>query len=92
MMKQGYFILVAVLAVILPLISADFCSQGSTEISGNWFCQPVTAIQYTNVGFPGTYQQIVDMPPNGKCVSETTSFSGPLSPLDGEVSVVVREV
>jgi hypothetical protein len=34
---------------------ADLCAKGSQEIDGNWFCQPVTAIRYSNVGTPGAY-------------------------------------
>ncbi len=36
-------------------VQADLCAKGSQEIDGNWFCQPVTAIRYNNVGTPGTY-------------------------------------
>ncbi|RDW87559.1 hypothetical protein BP5796_03253 [Coleophoma crateriformis] len=90
-MKYHGTILAALAALVsLSMATGDFCSLGSTEIDGNWFCQAVTAIQYTNVGFPGSYNQITDMPPNGECSSVPINFNGPLSPLDGEVSVHFR--
>ena len=72
--------------LVLSLVNADLCSQGSIEIDGNWYCQSVQAIQYSNVGTPGTYNQVTDMPPDGNCASTPFSFSGPLAPLDEEVN------
>jgi hypothetical protein len=66
--------------------SADFCSQGSTELEGNWFCQPVNAIRYSNVGTPGSYNQVTEMAADGTCSSVPRAFSGPISPLDEEVN------
>ncbi|KUJ24321.1 uncharacterized protein LY89DRAFT_572863 [Mollisia scopiformis] len=66
------------------------CALGSQEIDGNWFCQPVSGIQYSNVGSPGAYNRIVAMNTDGSCDSVPQSFSGPLSPLDEEVSFHVR--
>ncbi|TAQ87470.1 hypothetical protein B7494_g4209 [Chlorociboria aeruginascens] len=81
---------VAHLTTELGGVIADLCHLGSTEISGNWYCQPVKAIQYSNVGAPGSYQQITEMTANGQCFSEVRDFNGPLSPLDEEVSVHFR--
>jgi len=64
----------------------DLCAMGSKEIAGNWFCQAVKAIQYSNVGTPGSYNQVVYMGKDGTCSSQRKSFSGPLSPLDEEVT------
>jgi len=69
---------------------ADQCSVGSKEIGGNWYCQAVQAIQYLNVGTAGSYNQITNMGTDGKCTSTKKSFSGPLSPLDEEVSLHFR--
>ena len=69
----------------LAVVVADFCAKGRVEIEGNWFCQPVNAITYTNVGTPGTYDDIVDMASDGTCSWAPKSFSGPLAPLDEEV-------
>jgi len=58
---------------------------GRQEIEGNWYCQSVKAIQYSNVGSSGTYKQITNMAADGSCSSTMKQFSGPLSPLDEEV-------
>ncbi len=70
----------------VTLVGADQCSVGAIEIDGNWFCQPVKAIQYSNVGTPGSYNEVVGMS-NGACSSQQKQFSGPLAPLDEEVRV-----
>jgi len=82
-------LLFAALAAVLCFAGqtgADLCSLGSVEIDGNWYCQPVQAIQYSNVGSAGTYNQITAMNADGNCSSVPKAFSGPLSPLDEEVS------
>lgn len=55
-------------------------------INGNWYGQAVDRIIYTDWGQSGTYNQVVDMT-NGQCKTEPTTFSGSLSPLNGEVSL-----
>ena len=78
-------------AVILALCAgtfADNCNPETLfELEGNEYCTAVQAIRYENVGTPGTYGQIVEMSPGGKCSSVPKAFSGPLSPLDEEVSM-----
>lgn len=76
---------VAILLALLAGVGADLCASGATEIAGNWYCQAVDAIQYTNVGTAGTYSAIVSMNPDGTCSSTQKSFSGPISPFDEEV-------
>lgn len=76
---------VAIGVAALAVVAADFCASGRVEIEGNWFCQPVNAITYTNVGTPGTYHDVVDMASDGTCSWTPKSFSGPLAPLDEEV-------
>jgi hypothetical protein len=68
--------------------TADLCAMGpKQELGGNWFCQPVKAIQYSNVGSSGSYKQITDMDSQtGSCQHQMKSFSGPLAPLNEEVS------
>jgi len=75
-------------AGLLPGVVGDLCALGSQEIDGNWFCQAVKGIQYTNVGTPGSYNQVVYMGEDGTCSSRPKSFSGSMSPLDEEVSRV----
>jgi hypothetical protein len=83
------------ISVILALAAffagdmADKCSSGiatAWEADGNWYCSPVKAIRYQNVGVPGTYSQATGMIGNGKCSFVEKPFSGPLSPFDEEVS------
>lgn len=78
---------IATAALTLSGVQADMCAMGAKEVEGNWFCQPVKAIQYSNVGRPGIYQQIVEMSADGTCKSQPKHFSGPIAPLDGEVSL-----
>ena len=68
-------------------VAADFCAENSFELSGNWYCKAVTAIQYSNVGTPGSYNQIVDMASDGTCSSVPKAFSGPIAPLNEEVTL-----
>ena len=72
------------LLAISPLLArADPC----VVINGNWYCQSVQAIQYSNVGTSGAYNNIIAMDTSdGNCTTVPKPFSGPLSPLDEEVS------
>jgi hypothetical protein len=84
-MQNKLVLAAATVIVSLTTVGADLCSIGSTEIDGNWYCQPVDAIQYSNVGTPGSYYQVTNMLSDGACTSTPMSFSGPISPLDEEV-------
>jgi Glycine-rich protein domain (DUF2403) len=79
-------IAVVSLALVAVVVS-DNCAKGAVEISGNWYCSSVEAIQYTNVGSAGSYDQITDMAADGTCSSTPKAFNGPLAPLDEEVSI-----
>lgn len=78
------------LAAAYILSSAVSSVNGCSEVSGNWYCNPVEAIMYSNVGAPGTYNQITNMASNGVCSSTPKAFSGPISPLDEEISFHFR--
>ncbi|KAG9247807.1 putative TOS1-like glycosyl hydrolase-domain-containing protein [Calycina marina] len=71
-------------------VRADQCLHGSEEIGGNHYCQAVEAFRYTNVGTDGTYQRVVNMGSDGACDKDPQQFSGPLSPLNEEVSLHFR--
>lgn len=86
---QFVLTLVAVLVVDFGTVKAGDCGSGSTEIGGNWYCAAVEAIHYAGVGTAGSYMKITDMS-GGQCSSELHTFSGPLSPLDEEVSIHFR--
>jgi hypothetical protein len=85
-MKNFGMMIATAISLLLVSVGADLCGMGSKEIDGNWFCQAVQAIQYSNVGIPGTYNQITEMASSGVCSSQPKHFSGPISPLDEEVS------
>lgn len=72
------------LAATVATVAAQACTPGTAQnISGNWYCQAVNAISYTNFGTPGTYNKVVDMA-NG-CQFAAQSYGGGISPLDEEV-------
>ncbi|KFY27221.1 hypothetical protein V493_03637, partial [Pseudogymnoascus sp. VKM F-4281 (FW-2241)] len=79
-----------ILAFAASSAVADQCGAGSTLDGGNYFCQLVEAIQYSNVGHTGTYNKVTSMGSDGKCASAPTSYSGSLAPLDEEVSLHFR--
>ena len=50
------------LSTLAPLVSSQGCIDGAaTEINGNWYCQSVKAISYTNMGTPNAYNRITSM-------------------------------
>ncbi|CZR55288.1 related to TOS1 Target of SBF [Phialocephala subalpina] len=90
-MELKQVLIAAFALLVLPvLVMADLCALGSTEIEGNYFCQAVDSIQYSNVGTPGTFNRVVYMGADGTCHSVPQSFAGPNAPLSGEVSFHVR--
>lgn len=79
----------AVLAFCAGLVQADQCAKGSVNDGGNFYCQPVKAITYSNVGHSGSYNKVTSMT-GGACSSEPVQYSGSLAPLDEEVSLHFR--
>ncbi|EGC47378.1 conserved hypothetical protein [Histoplasma capsulatum var. duboisii H88] len=76
----------AVLAASISTVSSQACDPGTAHLlGGNWYCSAVQAITYTNVGSSGTYNEIVSMN-GGSCSSRPKAYSGPLAPLNEEVS------
>jgi hypothetical protein len=68
--------------------AADLFHQGFFSINGTKYCQPVRALQYTNISAPGAYQAIVAINDDGSCSSALKRYSDPLPALDEEVSFV----
>jgi hypothetical protein len=65
--------------------AAQACAAGAAqEINGNWYCQAVKAITYSNFNAPGTYQKVTTMA-NGVCGSTPQSYGGAMAPMDEEV-------
>lgn len=67
---------------------AQACAAGSAyNQNGNWYCQAVNAISYTNFGTPGKYEKVTSFNDNGKCSSVSTAYAGGISPMDEEVFI-----
>lgn len=79
-----------ILAFAASSAVADQCASGSTLDGGNYFCQLVDAIQYSNVGHDGSYNKVTSMGSDGSCASSPVSYTGSLAPLDEEVSLHFR--
>ena len=82
---KAHKLLLALVPALPLLVAAD--GSNCRELEGNWYCNNVSAITYNNFGTSGTYDQVTDM--NG-CKTKTVAYSGPLAPLDEEVTVVFR--
>ena len=85
-MQNKKVLATATVLLSMPAVSTDLCSLGSTEVDGKWYCQPVHATHYSNVGTAGFYKQITNMLSDGNCESVSKPFSGPILPLDEEVT------
>ncbi|ELR07172.1 target of Sbf [Pseudogymnoascus destructans] len=79
-----------ILAFAASSALADQCASGSILDGGNYFCQLVDAIQYSNVGHAGSYNKVTSMGSDGKCATTPVPYSGSLAPLDEEVSLHFR--
>lgn len=86
MFFAGFTQAISFLVFLISIVHADQCALGSQEIAGNWYCQAVKAIQYSNVNTAGTYPQVTYMGADGTCNKSPKAFSGPIAPLNGEVS------
>ena len=74
-----------VLATSVADVAAQACASGAAqEINGNWYCQAVNAITYSNFDAPGTYNKVTTMA-NGVCESTPQSYSGAMAPMNEEV-------
>jgi hypothetical protein len=80
-------IIAAVFLALVAVVVSDNCAEGAEDIGGNWYCSPVKAIQYTNVGSAGSYRQVTNMAADGTCSSAPKAFAGPLAPLNEEVGI-----
>ncbi len=75
----------AVLATTITIAATQACAAGSAqEINGNWYCQAVDTITYTNFGSSGTYNKVTTME-SGVCGSTPFSYGGTTSPMNEEV-------
>jgi hypothetical protein len=90
----GSIVVIVASASLFAVGMADLCHTSfntAYEIDGNWYCSAVQAIQYQNVGIPGSYNQVTGMDGSGACYQQPVAFSGPLAPLDEEVGHSTRK-
>lgn len=80
----------AALAAVLASVAADQCERGAINEKGNWFCQQVKKVKYTDVGGEGVYEKVTGMSPDGKCSFEPVTYSAPCGPFCEELSVHFR--
>ncbi|KAH3669286.1 hypothetical protein OGAPHI_001407 [Ogataea philodendri] len=80
-------------ATLLTVFSAIWTTAhaGCSNVGGNYYCSETNAVIYEGIGYSGSYSDVTDMDESScSCSSESTSFSGSLSPLDEELSVHFR--
>ncbi|OQV08441.1 Glycine-rich protein domain-containing protein [Cladophialophora immunda] len=73
----------ALIAVASTVLAQD---NNCYEEKGNWYCDSVQAISYSNFGIAGQYQKVSYMGSNGECDFAAQSYQGGMAPMDGEVS------
>ncbi|KPM38622.1 hypothetical protein AK830_g7950 [Neonectria ditissima] len=66
------------------------CTGTAAEEGGNWFCGVIDQILYEGFSGSGTYKAVTNMGDNGQCDSEDVPYSGPLAPLDEDLSIHIR--
>jgi hypothetical protein len=85
---RALFATATVVAIAIAGASAQACAPNTAhEEGGNWYCQAVNAISYTNFGTPGQYNKVTSFNEGaGSCSSVSTDYAGGISPMDEEVS------
>ena len=90
-MKRPSTFLAAALTASSGLVSAGSVDSSCTNIIGNYYCNEVSQVKYTNVGFQGSYNEVISFDTNTcSCNSKPVQFSGSLAPFDQELSVHFR--
>lgn len=73
------------------LLSVSTVDAGCQFIGGNTYCNSVSAVQYQNLGFSGSYMDVNSIDESScQCSQSQLSFSGSMAPLDEELSVHFR--
>lgn len=76
----------AAFAAIIKLASAGACVHD--PINSIPYCQSTDSITYDNIGFSGSYQDVINMDSDAcTCDFAPKSFSGNLAPLTDEVCI-----
>jgi Glycine-rich protein domain (DUF2403) len=84
------FPLAALTSVVFAAIQG--CTGSSKEQNGNFYCGAVRAITYDDIGGAGIYNEVTSMEANGHCTFKSHAYSGPMAPLDEEVSFTSRSI
>ncbi|KAH7001606.1 putative TOS1-like glycosyl hydrolase-domain-containing protein [Ilyonectria destructans] len=66
------------------------CTGTAAEEGGNWFCGAIEQILYEGFSGSGSYKEVTNMGASGECETKDTPYSGPLAPLDEDLSVHIR--
>ncbi|AMD20782.1 HDR040Cp [Eremothecium sinecaudum] len=80
----------------VKVISLSLFSLGRTiavceNSGGNFFCDTTNAVIFSNVGYQGSYQDVVSMDEKtGECIQKPVTFSGGMAPLNEEMSVHIK--
>ena len=76
------------LTAAAALVATGASAQAScSEEGGNYYCAPIDAITYTDVGGSGSYGRVVSMDStSGVCQSVPQQYSGNIAPFNEEVS------
>ncbi len=77
------------ISAILATAIASTAAQNCQQENGNYYCDSVQAIAYSNFGTSGSYNRITSME-NGQCSSTKQGYGGGMAPLDGEVSQAIQ--
>ncbi|KAG6231039.1 hypothetical protein E4U34_006579 [Claviceps purpurea] len=66
------------------------CSGTATNEGGNWYCGAVNQIVYEGIKGAGKFKAVTHMSDSGECHYEDKHYSGPLAPLDEDLSIHIR--
>lgn len=78
-------------ALVAALLVAQINAQACSQSGGNWYCNQVQAVEYTNFGSSGTFNQVTSMNENnGQCSFSPSAYSGAMAPFDQELSIHIR--
>jgi Glycine-rich protein domain (DUF2403) len=71
--------------VVLGTAISAAAGQDCRQEGGNYYCDSVQAIAYSNFGTSGSYNRVTGMDSSG-CQSTPQSYGGGMAPFDNEVS------
>ena len=79
--------LTTVAALVAGYITSAHAAS-CTEIAGNYYCNPVNAVTFLNLGGTGSYNRVSSMSDaTGACTFTPYAYSGTNAPFDEEVCI-----